>query len=83
MRERGGRPLFLIDIAVPRDVDAEVAAIENVYLYDIDDLEMLVQENVKLRERELGRCQAIIAERTAALMARLNPEVEARPVRPG
>lgn len=68
---RRNRPLFLIDIAVPRDIDADVQELENVYLYNVDHLEAIVQENVRHREQELARCRAIIKERTAALMTRL------------
>ena len=70
------RPLFLIDIAVPRDIDAEVEQLDNVYLYNVDHLEAIVRENVRHREQELARCQAILGERTAALMARLTPAPE-------
>ncbi len=76
MAGRANRPLFLIDIAVPRDIDAEVEQLDNVYLYNVDHLEAIVRENVRQREQELARCQAIIGERTAALMARLAPAPE-------
>ena len=74
MRARRNRPLFLIDIAVPRDIDPDVQSIENVYLYNIDHLEELMRENVRHREQELARCRAIIEEKTAALMAKLVPQ---------
>jgi glutamyl-tRNA reductase len=73
MAGRGMRPLFLIDIAVPRDIDAEVEQLDNVYLYNVDHLEAIVRENVRQREHELARCQAILGERVAALMARFTP----------
>ena len=73
MQARRNRPLFLIDIAVPRDIDADVQQLANVYLYNVDHLESLVRENVKLRTQELARCQTIIAEQTKALMTKLNP----------
>lgn len=76
MRARRNRPLFLIDIAVPRDVDAEVEQLDNVYLYNVDHLEAIVRENVSHREQELARCQAIIGQRSAALMAKLAPAPE-------
>lgn len=77
---RRNRPLVLIDIAVPRDIDADVQVVENVYLYNIDHLEAIVRENLKSREQELGRCEQIIATRAAELMARLGmtPEVPSR-----
>ena len=68
---RRGRPLFLIDIAVPRDIDAEVQKLENVYLYNVDHLEEIIRENVKSRQQELAQCQSIIADRTAALLAKI------------
>jgi glutamyl-tRNA reductase len=84
---RRGRPLVMIDIAVPRDIDADVEHLENVYLYNIDHLEAIVRENVALRERELSKCREIIARRATELMARLNPSRQARPpedtARPG
>ena len=76
MAARRNRPLFLIDIAVPRDIDAEVEQLDNVYLYNVDHLEAIVRENVRQREQELVRCQTIIRERAAGLMARLTPALE-------
>jgi glutamyl-tRNA reductase len=79
MARRANRPLFLIDIAVPRDIDAEVDQLDNVYLYNVDHLEAIVRENVRHREQELARCQAILAERTAALIPRLEPSAQRNP----
>jgi glutamyl-tRNA reductase len=69
---RGNRPLVLVDIAVPRDIDPAVAELPNVFLYDIDDLEAVVRENTKNREQELALCQQIIAEHATELMARFD-----------
>jgi glutamyl-tRNA reductase len=74
MAARRGRPLFLIDIAVPRDIEPDVQMLENVYLYDIDDLEEIVRENLRLRERELTRCHEIIGGHTRAVLAKISPE---------
>ena len=57
---RRNRPLVLVDIAVPRDIDPAVAELPNVFLYDIDDLEAVVRENTKNRAAELAVCQRII-----------------------
>jgi glutamyl-tRNA reductase len=76
MAARRNRALFLIDIAVPRDVDTEVEQLDGVYLYNVDHLEAIVRENVRQREQELVRCHTIIRERTAALMARLTSALE-------
>ncbi|MDI6870134.1 MAG: glutamyl-tRNA reductase [Bacillota bacterium] len=67
MRRRRQRPLFLIDIAVPRDIDPRVNDLDNVYLYDIDDLQTVVERNLARREQEIERVERIIAEETAAL----------------
>lgn len=69
---RRNRPLFLIDIAVPRDIAPEVQELENVYLYDIDDLEAIVRENLRQRGQELSRCRQLIAARAAVVMAKFN-----------
>jgi glutamyl-tRNA reductase len=73
---RKNRPLVLVDIAVPRDIDPAVAELPNVFLYDIDDLEAVVRENTKNREQELSFCHAIIDGHTAKLMKRFEPPVE-------
>jgi glutamyl-tRNA reductase len=52
MRARKNRPMFFIDIAVPRDVDPAVNALDNVFLYDIDDLEHVVEANRRERQQE-------------------------------
>jgi len=79
MSKRGNRPLFLIDIAVPRDIDADVQQLPNVYLYNVDHLEGIVRENVQNREQELARCQVIVAERAAALLSRFSPPADRKP----
>jgi glutamyl-tRNA reductase len=62
MRPRRGRPLFIIDIAVPRDVEPAAGEIEQVFLYNIDDLQATVQENLARRAAEVTRAEAIVAE---------------------
>jgi glutamyl-tRNA reductase len=62
MRERDGRPLLLIDIAVPRDVEAACAELPGVSLYDIDDLQAVVARNISTREGELPRAEEIVEE---------------------
>jgi glutamyl-tRNA reductase len=87
MPARRNRPLFLVDIAVPRDIDPDVQQLDNVYLYNIDHLEAIVRENMRMREQELSRCHNLIGERVAALMTRLHlgfqrPHGAAIPARP-
>ncbi len=60
VRRRHYRPIFLIDIAVPRDIDPQVNALDNVYLYDIDDLQAVAAANLSAREREAVRAEAIV-----------------------
>jgi glutamyl-tRNA reductase len=57
-----GEPLFLIDIAVPRDIEPEVGELENVFLYDIDDLQQVVDANIKERLREAEVAKKIVDE---------------------
>jgi len=61
LRRRKNRPIFLIDIAVPRDIDPEANKCDNVFLYDIDDLQMVVAANLKEREKEAKKASEIIA----------------------
>ena len=68
MKARRQRPLLLIDIAVPRDIDPEVNFLENVYLYNVDDLQGIADDYLKLRREEIVRCEAIIAEKVKSLL---------------
>lgn len=61
-RARRGRSLFFIDIAVPRDVDPAVNKLDNVFLYDIDDLSQIVNESRESRAAEAARAERIVAE---------------------
>lgn len=69
LRARRGRPIFLFDIAVPRDVDPAVAELEGAYLYDIDDLEQVVAANREERAREARRAERILEEELARFRA--------------
>lgn len=62
MRQRHNRPLFLIDIAVPRDLDPELNDLDNVYLYDIDDLKQVVELNRAERQKEADKAERIVGE---------------------
>ena len=62
MRPRRNRPLFIIDIAMPRDVEAAAGEIEQVFLYNIDDLQATVRENLARRTSEVTRAEAIVSE---------------------
>ncbi|GGE42547.1 glutamyl-tRNA reductase [Pullulanibacillus camelliae] len=62
LKARKGRPLFIVDIAVPRDIDPAVHSLEGVFLYDIDDLEGIVQSNLEERKAEAERIEEMISE---------------------
>ncbi|MBM4285086.1 MAG: glutamyl-tRNA reductase [Deltaproteobacteria bacterium] len=65
MRRRKHRPLFLIDIAVPRDLDPRINDLDNVFLYNIDDLKEVVEQNRERRRAEAARAEGLVAEETA------------------
>ncbi len=69
---RRNKPMFLIDIAVPRNIDPTVNGIDNVFLYDIDDLKQVVDANLKERRKEAERAETLVAEEVERMMARLN-----------
>ena len=62
MRSRRNRPLFFIDIAVPRDIDPDINRLNNVYVYDIDDLQGVIEENIEDRKKEAVKGERIIDE---------------------
>jgi glutamyl-tRNA reductase len=66
MRKRKNRPIFLIDIAVPRDIDPAINKVYNAYLYDIDDLQEVVASNLGDRQREGALARAIVEEEVSA-----------------
>ncbi len=68
---RKNRPIFFVDIAVPRDVDPAVNELDNAFVYDIDDLEEVVEANKKQREREAARAEEIVRQETQKIMRRL------------
>ncbi len=74
MPHRKQRPIFIIDLAVPRDVEAEVNSIDNAYLYNIDDLQKIVNENIGLRRCELDNCSRIIDNASDMFMSWLAKE---------
>ncbi|HLW35987.1 MAG TPA: glutamyl-tRNA reductase [Chthoniobacterales bacterium] len=65
LRERIDRPLFIIDIAVPRNVDANVNALDGVYLYDIDSLQSIAEQALAMRREQVAVAEQIIAEHVA------------------
>ncbi len=68
---RKNKPMFVIDIAVPRNVDPAVNSVDNVFLYDIDDLQGVVNQNLAERQKEAARAESIVAEEVDRMLARL------------
>jgi glutamyl-tRNA reductase len=69
IRARRRRPIFMVDMAVPRDIEPEVAQLEDVYLFSIDDLQQLVDENIQQRELAVGGARLLINEEVARFLA--------------
>lgn len=74
MKLRKNRPLLLVDIAVPRDIDPNVSMLENVYLFNIDDLQAIAEDYLKLRREEIAKCEAIIREKARPLLESNRPK---------
>jgi glutamyl-tRNA reductase len=71
IRNRKNKPVFFIDIAVPRDVDPTVNDIDNVFVYDIDDLQQVIDSNMKERIKEAGRAEEIVDHEVRAFCTRM------------
>ena len=82
MQKRGSAPLLLIDIAVPRDIDPEVNYLDNVYLYNVDDLQAIADGYLRQRREELTKCESIIREKAQALLDSRRPTSYAAGPRP-
>ncbi|HTI70716.1 MAG TPA: glutamyl-tRNA reductase [Candidatus Limnocylindria bacterium] len=65
MQLRGRRPLLLLDLAVPRDVDPNVANLDGVFVVNVDDLQSVAEDHLRQRKEEIARCDAIIREKAA------------------
>ena len=75
---RGGEPLFLLDIAVPRDIEADVAKVGGAYLFGLDDLDDIVEGNLEARRKQIPHAEKIIAEEIAEFRTWLD-EMDLRP----
>lgn len=78
MKGRGNRPLFVIDLAVPRDADPAINDMEGVFLHDVDSLQQIAAESLVIRQREVERCESLIESHVGGFMNWLqslhNPE---------
>jgi glutamyl-tRNA reductase len=73
IRRRPSEPLFFIDLALPRDIDAAVAKLENVFLYNLDDLAKIAADNLAARTAEVGHARRLVSEKAAALWKQIEP----------
>src|SRR5437764_3380154 len=78
MKARHNRPLLLIDLSVPRNIDPAVTGLDHVSLYNIDDLEAVAREGIRNRQRELAACHRIIEAHIRTLIERFHAENEQR-----
>jgi glutamyl-tRNA reductase len=82
IHRRPARPLFLIDLALPRDVDPSVAELQNVFLYNLDDLAKIAEANRAAREVETAKCRMLLSERAEALWHQIEPRLTTLPASP-
>ncbi|MDC0156147.1 glutamyl-tRNA reductase [Verrucomicrobia bacterium] len=79
MKKRPAKPLFLIDASVPRNIDERVAKIDNVFLYNMDDVSAIANENLKLRMAEVDQCRETLANRALKLWAQMVDQPSKQP----
>lgn len=79
LKSRRHRPLFMVDLAVPRDIEPEIAQLKDIYLYSVDDLRGVIDENVRARESAAREAETMIAAASARYLAQQR-EQEAAPV---
>ncbi len=68
VKARNGRPLFLIDLAVPRDIDPAVNALDGIFLYDIDSLQTIANRSIANRQQEVERCETLIDDQVKTFL---------------
>ncbi len=78
MDKRRDQPLFFIDLALPRDVEPAVAEEENVFVYNLDDLAKIADENLAAREAEVAKARALATEKAGALWKQIEPQLPPR-----
>jgi glutamyl-tRNA reductase len=79
MKKRPAKPLFLIDASVPRNIDERVAKTDNVFLYNMDDVSAIANENLKLRMAEVDQCRETLANRALKLWAQMVDQPSKQP----
>ena len=79
IHRRPARPLFFIDLALPRDVDPKVSQLQNVFLYNLDDLAKIAEENRAARAVETAKCRTLLSERAETLWRQIAPRLTPLP----
>ena len=74
LKKRKHKPIFMVDIAVPRDIEAEVNDLDDVYLYTVDDLQSVIEENLKSRQEAAQQAEVMIEEEVTAFMGWLRAQ---------
>jgi glutamyl-tRNA reductase len=74
MKRRPSKPLFLIDASVPRNIDEKVARIDNVFLYNMDDVSAIANENLKTREAEVDRCRNALGKKAVRIWEQMTAQ---------
>ena len=72
LKKRRNKPIFVVDLAIPRDVEAEVANLNNIYLYTVDDLQQVVTENLESRRSAANEAEKIVTQHSSQFMHWLN-----------
>lgn len=83
INRRKGRPLLLVDIAVPRDIDPDCSMIDGVFSYNIDDLQAIADRSMTLRKKEVEKCDAIVRQRAEEVLAQIHRGLTMRTPRSG
>ncbi|PID46706.1 MAG: glutamyl-tRNA reductase [Proteobacteria bacterium] len=81
LRRRKHHPIFMVDIAVPRDIEAEVGELNDVYLYTVDDLQSVVDQNIDARRRAADLAETIIIHETQVFLSWLNAREQLKHVK--
>ena len=76
MKQRPAKPLFLIDASVPRNIDEDVSIIDNVFLYNMDDVSSIANENLKSRMEEVNRCRNVLGKRALRIWEQMTAQTQ-------
>ena len=69
MKERKQKPMFIIDISVPRNIDPEIDDLDNIYLYDVDNLQGIIEVNIQERAKEAEKAEEIVEEESGSFLS--------------